>query len=76
MTDEPSDAIKLTGTDEPPAPARTVGAGPLAASLEAGALRSIAFGGVEARSGDGGRTDGLHHLRRPEAVAHGRHNLA
>ncbi|XWN30305.1 MAG: hypothetical protein ROR55_22900 [Devosia sp.] len=48
MTDTPSKAILLTGTEEPPAEATTLSAGPVSAVFEDGALRTIAIGGVEA----------------------------
>jgi len=48
---EPSLPIALTGTEEPVAERRHLTAGPLRAILEAGALRSISFGGVEAIRG-------------------------
>lgn len=44
----PSDAIKLFGTDELPGEASTLAAGPLSCTLEAGNLRYIRFGAVEA----------------------------
>ena len=43
----PSPAIILTGTEQPNLASRTLKAGPLAAELENGALRTIRFGGVE-----------------------------
>jgi hypothetical protein len=48
MTASPSLAVKLFGTDEPPAETRLLGAGPLTAELDAGNLRYIRFGGREA----------------------------
>ena len=48
MGNGPSDAIKLFGTEEPAGEARTLQAGPLDCTLEAGNLRYIRFGGVEA----------------------------
>ena len=48
MTGSPSPAIKLFGTDEPPAETRLLTAGPLTAELDAGNLRYICFGGREA----------------------------
>ncbi len=45
---EASRAIKLFGTDEPVEPPRTLRAGALEARLEAGNLRYITIGGVEA----------------------------
>ncbi|HWL57600.1 MAG TPA: hypothetical protein VNQ78_13145 [Paracoccus sp. (in: a-proteobacteria)] len=47
MTDEPSLAIRLFGTDEPVAPPRLLRAGPLSAELEAGNLRYIRYRGAE-----------------------------
>lgn len=44
----PSDAIKLFGTDEPPAETRLLTAGPLSAELDGGNLRYVRFGGAEA----------------------------
>ncbi len=48
MTEAPSLAVKLFGTDEPPAETRLLTAGPLTAELDAGNLRYICFGGKEA----------------------------
>lgn len=48
MTDAPSRAVMLFGTDEPPAETRILTAGPLTAELDAGNLRYIRFGGREA----------------------------
>ncbi|MEM8853148.1 MAG: hypothetical protein AAGD34_05555 [Pseudomonadota bacterium] len=48
MTQMPSKAVLLTGTEEPPAEATTLTAGPVSAVFEDGALRTIAIGGVEA----------------------------
>ena len=48
---ELTQSVKLFGTDEPPAPARTLRAGALEAVLEAGNLRYIRIGGVEALRG-------------------------
>ncbi|MDJ0896687.1 MAG: hypothetical protein QNJ92_16195 [Alphaproteobacteria bacterium] len=48
MSDAPSRAIKLFGTEEPPAETRLLTAGPLSAELDAGNLRYIRFGGKEA----------------------------
>ena len=47
MTDEPSLAVKLYGTEEPVARPRLLKAGALTAELDAGNLRHIRFGGVE-----------------------------
>ena len=48
MAVSPSLAIKLFGTNEPPADTRLLRAGPLTAELDAGNLRYIRFGGREA----------------------------
>ncbi len=48
MTQEPSTAVKLYGTDEPPAPIHRFRRGPLTFDLEAGKLRYIRIGGIEA----------------------------
>ncbi len=48
MAREPSQAIKLFGTEEPAPPARSLKAGALVAEFEAGNLRHIRFDGVEA----------------------------
>ncbi len=48
MTAKPSHAVKLFGTDQPPAETRLLTAGPLTAELDAGNLRYICFGGKEA----------------------------
>ena len=48
MTQSPSRAVKLFGTEEPPAETRILTAGPLTAELDAGNLRYISFGGHEA----------------------------
>lgn len=48
---QPTRAVKLFGTDEPVASARTLRAGALEARLEDGALRGIKVGGVEAIRG-------------------------
>ena len=48
MTAPPTRAVKLFGTDEPPAETRLLTAGPLTAELDAGNLRYIRFGGREA----------------------------
>lgn len=48
MTNSPSRAVMLFGTDEPPAETRILTAGPLTAELDAGNLRYIRFGGREA----------------------------
>lgn len=42
-----SDLLALFGTEAPPEPSRALSAGPLAARLEAGNLRHIAFAGTE-----------------------------
>ena len=47
MTTSPSHAVKLFGTDIPPAESRTLTAGALSAEFEAGNLRYIQYGGVE-----------------------------
>ncbi|NQV98137.1 MAG: hypothetical protein HQ483_00430 [Rhodospirillales bacterium] len=47
MTASLTRAIKLFGTDIPPAESRTLKAGALSAELEAGNLRYIRYGGVE-----------------------------
>ncbi len=44
----PSRAVKLFGTEAPPAETRLLTAGPLTAELDAGNLRYIRFGGLEA----------------------------
>ena len=48
MTAPPSRAVMLFGTEEPPAETRLLTAGPLSAELDAGNLRYIRFGGLEA----------------------------
>ena len=48
MTEAPSRAIKLFGTEEPPAETRLLRTGPLRAELDAGNLRYICYGGREA----------------------------
>lgn len=48
MQGEPSRAIRLFGTEEPLPERRTLRAGPLSCTLEAGNLRWISIGGVEA----------------------------
>ena len=48
MTAPPTRAVKLFGTDEPPAETRLLTAGPLTAELDAGNLRYIRFQGREA----------------------------
>ncbi len=48
MTAPPSRAVKLFGTEAPPAETRLLSAGPLTAELDAGNLRYIRFGGQEA----------------------------
>ena len=48
MTATPSRAVKLFGTEAPPAETRLLSAGPLTAELDAGNLRYIRFGGQEA----------------------------
>jgi hypothetical protein len=47
MTEAPSRAIRLFGTDEAVAPARLLKAGPLTAELENGNLRYVRFDGAE-----------------------------
>lgn len=47
MSDEPSLAIRLFGTDEPVEPPRVLAAGPLTAELEAGNLRYVRWRGIE-----------------------------
>lgn len=47
MTDTPSRAMRLFGTDEPVAPPRLLRAGPLSAELDAGNLRYIRYHGAE-----------------------------
>jgi hypothetical protein len=47
MAAAPSVAIKLFGTDAPPAPIRVLRAGPLSAQFDNGALRYIKMGDVE-----------------------------
>ncbi|MFC7396885.1 hypothetical protein ACFQU1_06730 [Chelatococcus sp. GCM10030263] len=47
MTDAPSRALRLFGTEEPVTPPRLLTAGPLTAELEAGNLRYIRFDGIE-----------------------------
>lgn len=47
MTDAPSRAIRLFGTDDPVAPSRILTAGRLTAELDAGNLRYIRFDGIE-----------------------------
>ncbi len=44
----PSRAVKLFGTEAPPAETRLLSAGPLTAELDAGNLRYVRFGGLEA----------------------------
>ncbi len=51
MTTAPSEALRLYGTEEEAPAARTLGAGALTATLEAGKLRWIRYGGVEALRG-------------------------
>ena len=51
MTTAPSEALKLYGTEQEAPAARILGAGALAASLDAGKLRWIRFGGAEALRG-------------------------
>ena len=51
MTTAPTQALRLYGTDDEAPAARTLGAGALTATLEAGKLRWIRFGGVEALRG-------------------------
>ncbi len=48
MTTKPSRAVKLFGTDEPPAETRVLTAGPLTAELDAGNLRYICYEEQEA----------------------------
>ena len=48
MGREPSEAIRLFGTEEPAGEAVTLRAGPLACMLDSGNLRYIRFGGIEA----------------------------
>ena len=48
MDKEPSEAIRLFGTEEPAGEAVTLRAGPLACMLDSGNLRYIRFGGIEA----------------------------
>ncbi|MEQ8966785.1 MAG: hypothetical protein RID91_13235 [Azospirillaceae bacterium] len=48
MAVEPSPAVKRYGTDAPPGETRRIAAGPLAAVLEDGNLRTITLGGREA----------------------------
>jgi len=48
MTQSPTRAVKLFGTDEPPAETRVLSAGPLSAELDAGNLRYICLNGREA----------------------------
>ena len=51
MTTAPSEALKRYGTEQEVPPAQTLGAGALTASLDAGKLRWIRYGGVEALRG-------------------------
>ncbi len=51
MTTAPSEALRLYGTEEEAPAGRTLGAGALTATLEAGKLRWIRYGGVEALRG-------------------------
>ena len=51
MTAAPSLGLRLYGTEEPPAQARRLAAGPLTALLERGGLRDISLGGREALRG-------------------------
>ena len=51
MTTAPSEALRLYGTEDEVPPAQTLGAGALTASLDAGKLRWIRFGGAEALRG-------------------------
>ena len=51
MTTAPSEALKLYGTEQAAPAARTLAAGALAASLDAGKLRWIRYGGTEALRG-------------------------
>ena len=51
MTTAPSEALRLYGTEEEAPAGRTLGAGALTATLEAGKLRWIRYGGTEALRG-------------------------
>ncbi|MDE0049046.1 MAG: hypothetical protein OXO52_04610 [Rhodospirillales bacterium] len=51
MTTAPSEALKLYGTEQEAPAARTLSAGALTASLDAGKLRWIRYGGTEALRG-------------------------
>jgi hypothetical protein len=51
MSNPPSLAIKLFGTEEPVAPLRTLRAGPLTVELDGGNLRYIRINGIEAIRG-------------------------
>ena len=51
MTTAPSEALTLYGTEQEAPEARTISAGALTATLEAGKLRWIRYGGVEALRG-------------------------
>jgi len=51
VTEMPSLNVRLYGTEEGPTPLRTLRAGALSAVLDAGNLRTIALGGVEAIRG-------------------------
>ena len=51
MTTAPSEALRLYGTEDEVPPAQTLSAGALTASLDAGKLRWIRFGGREALRG-------------------------
>lgn len=51
MTTAPSEALRLYGTEEEAPAGRSLGAGALTATLEAGKLRWIRYGGVEALRG-------------------------
>ena len=51
MTTTPSEALRLYGTEDEVPPARTLSAGALTASLDAGKLRWIRYGGREALRG-------------------------
>ena len=51
MTTAPSEALRLYGTEEEAPAGRTLGAGALTATLEAGKLRWIRYGGAEALRG-------------------------
>ena len=51
MTAGPSEALRLYGTEDEVPPAQTLSTGALTASLDAGKLRWIRFGGVEALRG-------------------------